>query len=167
MGFLLIGKRVEPPVALEVALQRQVREQGAEEGDRHAVLAQHRVVERPVGHATGGDQSAVERADLQAADQVGALVQRVVIAAEGAAHFGQGVVALVTDIVHEQLHALRRRHLSQVEAEREEDASAAVQAPEQHPDPVLRRPREAEVPEKHLPVESPETAVPPTPRATR
>jgi hypothetical protein len=49
-GRLCRRKRIEPPVALEVLLQRQVGQQGAEDGDRHAVLPQHRVVERLLGH---------------------------------------------------------------------------------------------------------------------
>ena len=55
------------------------------------------------------------------------------------------------------MHSLGR-HLLEVEAQREDDAGAAVHAPEEHADAVLGRLGEAAVPEQELPVECPALA---------
>src|SRR5438105_15805387 len=62
------------------------------------------------------------------------------------------------DALDQQVDALLRRHLLQVEAEREDDSRAAVHAPEERADAILRRLLELHVPEQQLPVERPALA---------
>src|SRR3954469_25971670 len=115
----------------------------------------------------------MEGTELEAAEEIGRLVERAVAAIERPANLGSGVVSLVPDAADEELDALLRRHLPEVELEREDDPGAAVHPPEEHPHAVLGRPGEAPVPEQQLPVEGPalaperrreEAAVGPVPR---
>ncbi len=94
------------------------------------------------------DQLAVQRPDLEPAEQVGGLVERAVRGREGAADLRRGVVALVADPLDQEVDALLGRHLLEVEAQREDDPGAAVHPPEEHADAVLGRLREAAVPEQ-------------------
>src|SRR5215510_14037138 len=55
--------------------------------------------------------------------------------------------------IDQKVDALLRRHLLKMEAEREDDARAAMHAPEEHADAVLRRLGKIQVPEQHLPIE--------------
>jgi hypothetical protein len=52
----------------------------------------------------------------------------------------------VPDARDQELHGGTRRHGPHVKAQREDDARAAVHAPEEHADTILRRLREAVVP---------------------
>src|SRR4051794_22435604 len=54
--------------------------------------------------------------------------------------------------VDQQLDTLLRRHLLEMEVEREDDARAAMHAPEEHAYLLLGRLGEAEVPQQQLPV---------------
>src|SRR5579884_3151989 len=74
-----------PPASIEKApvpkaLGREGRagEQGAKRGDWHAVLLQHGVVELAIGHLAGAHHFAIERVDLETADQIGGLIERIV-----------------------------------------------------------------------------------------
>src|SRR5262249_34263690 len=63
------------------------------------------------------------------------------------------IVTLVSDAIHEEVDAFLRRHFLQVEAQRENDARAAVHAPEERADFVLGLSLEFQVPEEQFPVE--------------
>lgn len=104
------------------------------------------VVKLPIGHMSGADLLLVQRAKLQPAQQVGALVQRRVLGFEGAPDFRRRVFPFVAHLVDEEVHALRSGHFLQVKAQRENDAGRPVRSPKQHPDPVFRRLRETEIP---------------------
>src|ERR1043166_2021934 len=58
----------------------------------------------------------------------------------------------MSNFIDQQIDAFLRRHLFEMKTEREDDARAAVHAPEEHPDFLLRRLREAEVPHQQFPV---------------
>ena len=55
-------------------------------------------------------------ANLEAAEHVGALVEWRIVAGEGSADFRFGIIALVADLLYEQVDALLGGHLLQVEA---------------------------------------------------
>ena len=59
----------------------------------------------------------------------------------------------MANFADQQVDSLLRGHRAQMEAEREDDAGAAVHAPEQSSDALLRRVVEAMIPENHLPIE--------------
>ena len=59
-----------------------------------------------VGHLARLDQVAMQRPDLESAEQVGGLVERAVRRREGAADLGRGVVALVADPLDQEVDAL-------------------------------------------------------------
>ena len=65
-------------------------------------------MEGAVGHLARLDQLAMERPELQAAEQVGGLVERAVRRRERAADLGRGVVALVADPIDQEVDALLR-----------------------------------------------------------
>ncbi len=83
-------------------------------------------------HAPGVDELAVERLELQAADQVRRLIERGVD--RRSPDFALGVGALMADAVHQEVHGLLRRPAAEVIVHREHDACGAVQAPEEHAD---------------------------------
>ena len=130
-------------------------ERRAHQLDRDRVLAQHRVVELALAHRAGGDELLVQRAELETADHVAALVERGVAAADVAPHLARGARDLVADALDQEVDHLLWRHLAQVEAQGDEDPRGAVHAPEQHPDAVLGAPGPAEVPLEPLPVQGP------------
>ncbi len=117
--FLVCG--VEPPARLEVARQFLAGEVGSDQLDGDGVLAQHGIVELSLRHAAG-DQLRMERAELQAAEQVCRLVERRIRAVDAPANFGGGVAAFVANALDEEVDRLLGRHLPEMEFEREDDA---------------------------------------------
>src|SRR3954469_5738319 len=97
----------------------------------------------------------MEGTELEAAEEIGRLVERAVAAIERPANLGSGVVSLVPDAADEELDALLRRHLPEVKPEREDDPGAPVHPPEHEADAVLRRLGKAALVEDHLPVDRP------------
>ena len=95
----------------------------------------------------------MQRAQLQAAEHVARLIQRRVRPVERASHLTLRVGALEPHCIDEELHRLLRRHLAEVEVEREDDARAPVHAPHQCAHSVLRLRVKAMIPEEHLPVQ--------------
>ena len=66
----------------------------------------------------------VQTCALPISQHVGALIERIVPAVEGAAHLGGCVVAFMADFIHEEIDGLLGRPEYQMEAEREDDARA-------------------------------------------
>src|SRR5690606_1953910 len=115
LPFLRVPR--EPPPRRVVARQQLAGEPRAHHPDGHAAALEDGVVELAGAHAPGLDQLLVQRADLEAADHVGGLVEGWVGADEGAANLGLGVRALVADALDEQLDGLLGRHGAEVDAE--------------------------------------------------
>src|SRR5690348_11151838 len=88
---------VESPTRGEVAGQLLTGQAGAHELDRDGVLAEERVVEGAVGHLPRVDELPPQGADLEAAQHVGALVERLIGAVERPPYLGGRVVNLVAD----------------------------------------------------------------------
>src|SRR5687767_12139815 len=93
--------------------------------------------------------------ELTTAEQVSDLIERPITSIERTADLGRGIVALMADTIDEIIDTLLRRHLFQMEAQRENDSRAAVHVPEQHANLVLRRLRKVHVPKQKLPVKRP------------
>src|SRR5262249_48493540 len=155
LAVLILDRPVKLPIRLVIARQLLLGEQRANHLDRNAVLFEDRVVEGAISHLAGTHKIFMERVDLQTAEQVCRLVERPVTSRERAPHFSRGVVHLVPDAIDQQIDTLLRRHLLQVKTEREDDASAAVAAPEEESDAVFGRFRELHIPEQQFPIERP------------
>ena len=124
-----------------------------------------RVVELAFGHPPRFDQFSMKGPYLNATDHVCGLVQRRVGPVERPPHLGRGAGPLMPHPVHQEVDCLVRRHLPQVELEREDDPGGTVLSPEQHAHSVFRRGRETHVPQAHFPVQGP--ALSPEGRAER
>jgi hypothetical protein len=110
-------------------------------------------VKLAVGHLLRYHQFLVQRAQLQSAQHVRRLIDRRVRPVERAPHFTLRVGALERHLVHHVFDGLFRRHLAEVEAEREDDARAAMHAPREGAKPIFRRDMEVMIPQEHLPVQ--------------
>ena len=120
---------------------------------RHIAFPINRVVKRAIRHLPRIHQLLVQRVKLQRPQHVRALIDRLVGPVERSAHFAFRVGALVAHPLDQEIDAFLRGHLAQMEAQRKDDPRAAVHPPEQRPDALLRRVREPQIPQQHLPVE--------------
>src|SRR6185503_13163055 len=114
-----LPKLIEPPARLEVPRQRLPRQPRPHQLDRHVAAREHRIMERPRAHLPRAHELRIQRPELQRAHHVGELIQRPIIAVERPPHLRLGVLALVADSVDQEVDALLRGHLAQVETERE------------------------------------------------
>src|SRR5689334_9329749 len=95
----------------------------------------------------------MQRTELQASDHVPDLIEWRIRAVERATNFSFCILALEVHSIDKELNRFIRRHLSQVEAQREDDSRAPVHSPEQGANTVLWRNVEVVIPREHLPVQ--------------
>ncbi|KAK1251832.1 hypothetical protein MKX07_007311 [Trichoderma sp. CBMAI-0711] len=139
-----------------IRMQLQPQDQGSKQLNGHVVCLEERVVKLLLRHVAAVEDLAAQLKQLQGAEHVAGLVERPVVAVEGAADLGLGGGALVADPFDEQVDALLGREEAEVELDGEDDAGAAVHAPEHGADAVLGRLEEvAALPEDVLPVHGP------------
>ena len=69
-----------------------------------------------VRHLAGIQQLFMQRANLQAAEQIRSLVERTIITNERSPHLSNRILALMSDAFHQHVDTLLRRHLLQVKA---------------------------------------------------
>src|SRR6516225_11748148 len=107
-----------------------------------------------VGHLAGADQFLAQAIELQAAEQIGGLIERGGFL-KRTPYFGDGVFPLVAYAVNQEIDGLLGRHLAQVKTERENDARASVHSPEQRANTVFSGLLKFHVPQQELPIERP------------
>src|SRR5258706_1963194 len=95
----------------------------------------------------------MQRVLLQSADQISDLIERTIAAVERSPNFGGGVIAFVADAIDEEVDALLRRHLFKMEAQRKDDARAAMHAPKERTDLFFRLLLKLQIPKQQLPIE--------------
>lgn len=106
---------VEFPGWSVVARRAGFGEGGATHFDGHIAVEIERVVEGAIGHFAIEDEFFVQGVKLQSAEHVGALIDGFVGAFEGAADFAFGVGAFVPDAIDQEVHALLRGPLAEME----------------------------------------------------
>ena len=110
-------------------------------------------MELAIGHLMRVDKLVMHRAELQSSHEIGALVERSDRTIEGAADLGQRIFGLEAYVVDEELDALLRGPLAQVEVHGEDDTGGAVHAPDECADALFGGAFETLVVEEHLPPE--------------
>src|SRR5512139_2097405 len=100
-----------------------------------------------IAHFSSIYQFSFQGVELQSPDHVSELVKRAVVTCKGAANFAFGIRSFMAYSIDEEVDALLWRPFAEMVIERENNACAAVHAPEKHADTVFRRLRKFQIPQ--------------------